>query len=434
LVLSRDPNYGRWHGMRKARIFGRLLGVQGMVVGDVRTELDVAGDEVLVASVRVAAGLAGRCPTCRRRCPGYDAGVGVRRWRTLDTVVTRTFLEAAAPRVECPEHGVVVALVPWARPGAKCTYLLEDTCAWLAKNMALSAVAEFLRLSWRTVASIVARVVADLTGKTDQLDGLARIGIDEISYRKGHRYLTCVVDHDTGRLVWAHEGRNKETLRLFFQQLGAVRSAGLTHVSADGAEWIHSVVAEYAPQALICLDPFHVVAWGMKALDKVRHRTLAASGEKDRNARWAVVKNPGAPRGARSYPRCSRERLEVISLGPMTYPDAERRRGQQHVRQLMTVSRYRNGAPGDPCDKAKAVLLESQFPAMQFDFRRKIPDTDAASCPGFLGWPGQPPGAGRCPMRVFKGTKRTPKSRCYVRPGRTWDRLLGASPMATECP
>jgi transposase len=279
--------------MRKARIFGRLLGVQGMVVGDVRTELDAAGDEVLVASVRVAAGLAGRCPTCRRRCPGYDAGVGVRRWRTLDTVVTRTFLEAAAPRVECPEHGVVVALVPWARPGAKCTYLLEDTCAWLAKNMALSAVAVFLRLSWRTVASIVARVVADLTGKTDQLDGLARIAIDEISYRKGHRYLTCVVDHDTGRLVWAHEGRNKETLRLFFQQLGAVRSAGLTHVSADGAEWIHSVVAEYAPQALICLDPFHVVAWGMKALDKVRHRTLAAAGEKDRNARWAVVKNPG---------------------------------------------------------------------------------------------------------------------------------------------
>jgi transposase len=169
---------------------------------------------------------------------------------------------------------------------------LEDTCAWLAKNMALTAVTVFLRLSWRTVAAIVARVVQDLTGKTDQLDGLTRIGIDEISYRKGHRYLTCVVDHDTGRLVWAHEGRNKDTLTLFFDALGTTRSALLTHVSADGAEWIHAVVRQKAPQAAICLDPFHVVMWGTKALDKVRRRTLEHAGDRDRNARWAVVKNP----------------------------------------------------------------------------------------------------------------------------------------------
>ena len=75
--------------------------------------------------------------------------------------------------------------------------------------------------------------------------------------RKGHRYLTCVVDHDTGRLVWAHEGRNKDTLTLFFDALGPTRSALLTHVSADGAEWIHAVVREKAPQAAICLDPFY---------------------------------------------------------------------------------------------------------------------------------------------------------------------------------
>ena len=73
-----------------------------------------------------------------------------------------------------PRAWRLVAHVPWARPAAKSTYLLEDTCAWLVKNMALSAVAVFLRLSWRTVSGIVARVVADLTGKTDQLDGLRR--------------------------------------------------------------------------------------------------------------------------------------------------------------------------------------------------------------------------------------------------------------------
>src|SRR5664279_3580971 len=210
--------------MRKTRVFGQLMGVQGMVIGDVTMQPDPDGDgEVLVVSVRPDARSGGRCAQCRRSCPGYDAGVGTRRWRTVDTGTTRTFLEAAAPRVQCPEHGVLVAHVPWARPGAKCTYLLEDTCAWLAKNMALTAVTVFLRLSWRTVAAIVARVVQDLTGKIDQLDGLTRIGIDEISYRKGHRYLTCVVDHDTGRLVWAREGRNKDTLSSFFQDLGGVQ-------------------------------------------------------------------------------------------------------------------------------------------------------------------------------------------------------------------
>ena len=279
--------------MRKARVFGQLLRVQGMVIQDVTVQVDPGGgDEVLVVSVRPDARSAGRCATCRRPCPGYDCGVGTRRWRTVDTGTTRTFLQAAAPRVRCPEHGVLVAHVPWARPGAKCTYLLEDTCAWLVKNMVLSAVAVFLRLSWRTVSGIVARVVADLTGKTDQLDGLRRIGIDEIAYRKGQRYLTCVVDHDTGRLVWAREGRNKDTLSRFFQDLGESRSAVLTHVSADGAEWIHAVVREYAPQAVLCLDPFHVVAWVTKALDKVRRRTLDQAGGGDRNDRWAVIKNP----------------------------------------------------------------------------------------------------------------------------------------------
>lgn len=280
--------------MRKARVFGQLLNVQHMVVQDVAFEAEPGGDgQVLVVSVRPDAGAAGRCPTCRKRCPGYDSGSGTRRWRTSDIGATRTFLQAAAPRVECAEHGVGVAHVPWARPGAKCTYLLEDTCTWLAKHMALTAVTVLLRLSWRTVAAIIARVVAELAGRSDPLQCLRRIGIDEISYRKGQRYLLCVVDHDTGRLVWARPGRNQDTLRAFFDDLGAERSGQLTHVSADGADWIHSVVAERAPAAVLCLDAFHVVKWATEALDKVRRRTLAAAGITDRNVRWAVLKNPG---------------------------------------------------------------------------------------------------------------------------------------------
>jgi transposase len=146
-------------------------------------------DEVLVLRVRAKAAQAGRCSRCLAVRPGYDAGGGLRRWRTLDVGTMKTYLEASVPRVACPEHGVVVAHVPWARPGAKHTWLFEDTCAWLAAHTALSVLTVFLRIAWRTVAGIVTRVVADGRATNDLLEGLSRIGIDEIAYRKGHRYL-----------------------------------------------------------------------------------------------------------------------------------------------------------------------------------------------------------------------------------------------------
>jgi transposase len=152
----------------------------------------------------------------------------------------------------------------------------------------------------------VIRVVAEMAGRSDRLQGLRRIGIDEISYRKGQRYLLCVVDHDTGRLVWAGKGRNAATLRGFFDLLGEARSTQLSHVSADGAEWIHDVVAERAPQAVRCLDAFHIVAWATTALDAVRRgmwNQLRARGKADqakelKGTRWALLKNPANQTGA----------------------------------------------------------------------------------------------------------------------------------------
>jgi transposase len=285
--------------VRTARVWRRLLGVEHTVIESVELEGDGA-EEVLVARVRPTRARCSRCSRCGRRCRGYDAGDGRRRWRALDVGPVRAYLEADAPRVACAEHGVVVAAVPWARPGARCTTGFEDTCAWLAAHAAASVVATLLRVTWRTVTAIVTRVVADLAERTDRLDGLRRLGIDEIAHRKGQRYLTVVIDHDTGRMVWAGKGRDAATLRAFFDALGAERAAQLTHVSADGAEWIHTVVAERAPQAVVCLDPFHVVAWATKALDMVRREMwneLRRTGRAEQAAtlkgsRWALVKNP----------------------------------------------------------------------------------------------------------------------------------------------
>lgn len=218
----------------------------------------------------------------------------------MDWGTTMVYLEAEVARVSCPEHGVVVAHVPWARPRARHTYAFEDTVAWLTARAAASVVAELLRTTWRAVQAIVERVVTERAGKTDLLAGLRRIGIDEIAYRKGQRYLTCVVDHDTGRLVWAAQGRNSETILAFFDALGAERAKDLTHVSSDGAEWIHTPVKTRAPQAVLCLDPFHIVQWATDAVDKVRRglwNALRGTGHTDaagevKGTRWVVLKNP----------------------------------------------------------------------------------------------------------------------------------------------
>ena len=134
-------------------------------------------------------------------------------------------LEAEAPRVNCPAHGPTVVAVPWARHHAGHTLAFDDTVAWLAVACSKTAVCELMRIAWRTVGAIVARVWADTEKRVDRFAGLRRIGIDEISYKRHHKYLTVVVDHDSGRLVWAAPGRDTATLRRFFDALGAALCA-----------------------------------------------------------------------------------------------------------------------------------------------------------------------------------------------------------------
>lgn len=242
----------------------------------------------------------GRCGVCGRRCPGYDQGEGRRRWRALDLGTVKAYLEADSPRVKCRRHGVVVAQVPWARHSAGHTYAFDDTCAWLASHCSKSAVVALLRIAWRTVGSIVARVVADARERTDLFVSLSRIGIDEIAYKRGHKYLTVVVDHDSGRLVWAAPGHNKKTLASFFELLGDEQCQAIRLVSCDGAEWITELVAWRCPAAEVCLDPFHVVKWATAALDDVRREVWNAARRRGqralarqlKGARFALWKNP----------------------------------------------------------------------------------------------------------------------------------------------
>lgn len=251
--------------MRPLRVWTKLLGLRRTEVEEV--EFDES-DGLVVVSVRPRAREPDRCPHCRRRCPG--PGGGGRRWRALDLATTLCFLEADAPRVNCRRHGVVVAAVPWARHDAGFTRSFEDQTAWLAVHTNRTAVSELMRIAWRTAGWICERVMADAQAQRDLLAGLKRLGIDEISVRKGQRYLTAVIDHDTGRLVWAHPGRDKQTVYKFLDRLGKDRCEEIQLMSCDIADSITIPVAERCLNAEVCLDPFHVVKLSTDALDDVR--------------------------------------------------------------------------------------------------------------------------------------------------------------------
>ncbi len=291
--------------MRNASVWQRVLGLVSTVIEGIVFDEEA---DVIVVSVRPRKGSRRRCGRCGRRAPWYDRGGGRRRWRGLDLGTVRVLLEADAPRVSCPADGVTVVQVPWARHDAGHTRAFDDTVAWLAVQCSKTAVVELMRVAWRSVGAIVSRVADDATAGVDRLEGLRRIGIDEISYKKGHRYLTVVVDHDTRRLVWAAPGRDRATLNGFFELLGEQRAARITHVSADAAEWIAHVVAARCPNAIVCADPFHIVAWATEALDEVRREAW-------NDARAVARREPKLSRGrppAGTPPRPGHQRAQTL--------------------------------------------------------------------------------------------------------------------------
>jgi len=190
------------------------------------------------------------------------------------------WLQAEIRRLECPTCGVRTEVVPWARPGARQTREFENTVAWLTQRADKSTVARFMRCAWETVDRIVGRVVADHLDDT-RLDGLVHLGVDEISYRKGHRYLTVVVDHDTGRVVWIAEGRTTTALLGFYDALGPERRAQIRAVSMDMTSIYRSATEQAVPHAVICLDPFHIMKWVNEALDRVYSATPRADFDRE---------------------------------------------------------------------------------------------------------------------------------------------------------
>lgn len=269
----------------------------------------------------------GRCGRCGELASFYDRGGGERRWRHVDVGFATCVLIASTPRVDCPEHGPTVAAVPWARHDSAFTRAFEDLVVHDAIVGNKQAAADRYGVSWRAVNNMCVRVATEALGRVELLDGLVAIAIDEVKYKKGQRYLTVVCDHVTGKVVWAAKGRSKDTVNEFFDALDDERSARLQFVTADGASWIRDVVAERAPDAIVCLDTFHVVSWATDALDEVRRgewNELRGSGAAEaakalKGLRFLLLRNwehlTGAQRGViRDLQRANRRMFRAWQL------------------------------------------------------------------------------------------------------------------------
>ena len=291
--------------MRATTAFNKMLAIPGA---------DVAGVQFSPAGIVVVLRRRGR----RLRCPcGWSTRAvydrTTRRWRHLDLGAARLLLQAEIRRLSCRACGRVrTETVPWARPAARFTRDFEDVVAYLAQRTDKTTITRLLRCSWEAVAAIVTRVVADHLDDA-RLDGLYRIGIDDVSYRKGHRYLTVVADHDRqGAVVWAAEGKSSATLEGFFDTLGAERTAQLVAASMDLHGAYAKVTRARAPHARVCADPFHIIKLANAAVDEVRraawNSTRRAAGvtrpgplarvrqdpaaQLVKYTRWALLKDP----------------------------------------------------------------------------------------------------------------------------------------------
>lgn len=275
--------------MRITTVFRRLLGVISTSVEDV-----VLKGKELVVDVKPR-WRRPRCPECGEVGTIHETREP-RFWRDLAFGETVTLLRYAARRVTCDDCGVHVEAVPWAAPKSRFTRRMEELVAYLAQQMSKTAVCKLAGIDWRTVGTVVERIIGEKLDPT-RLDDLTVIGVDELSFRRHHNYVTVVVDHVRQRIVWVGEGKSSETLGQFFTALGPSRAKQLTHVTMDLSAAYRSSVTKHAPQAELVFDRFHIQRLASDAVDAVRRAEMRATETTEdaksiKGTRWALLKSP----------------------------------------------------------------------------------------------------------------------------------------------
>lgn len=270
----------------------RVLRLQGLVVLGGYAEPN--GKEAVI-KVRRRSHAKPRCAV--HRCVlGGELKATTHRWRHLDFAGCPVYLEAPVREGRCSQcNGRRNEGVPWASHRAKHTKAFDRRVARLVQLADKTAVSELARVSWSTVGEIVERVVAE-ADLGDPLEDLVGITVDEVSHKRGHRYITVVTNLETGKVVWTGEGKSAETLGKFFDVLGPERSAKLEVVAIDMSIAYTNAVQAWAPNADIVYDRFHVMKLLCDAVDEVRRSEcgqLEGAARKElKGTRFALLRNP----------------------------------------------------------------------------------------------------------------------------------------------
>ena len=237
------------------------------------------------------------CSGCGKPAPGYDRQPA-RRFEFVPLWQIAVYFVYAMRRVNCPRCGVKVEQVPWCDGKNHLTTTYRWFLAGWAKRLSWKGVADAFGTTWQNVFRSVKHAVS-WGLKHRNLDGIESIGVDEVQWQKGHKYLTLVYQIDDGskRLLWIGKDRTTKTFLRFFRMLGKERSSRLKFVCSDMWKPYLKVIAKKAGDAIHVLDRFHIMQKMNKAIDEVRAgeaRQLKADGYEEvlKHSRWCLLKRP----------------------------------------------------------------------------------------------------------------------------------------------
>jgi transposase len=283
--------------MQLKTILNRVQKFKSFTYGEVHWDEMQNGETALLVEVLPRRNSRPICSGCKRVGPGYDR-LQPRQFEFVPLWGIAVFLVYMMRRVNCSSCGVKVESVPWAEGKHTLTKAYMQFLAAWARRLSWQEVARTFRTSWEKVFHAVEWIV-DWGLAQRALTGIRAIGVDEILWQKGHKYLTVVyqIDHHCKRLLWVGKDRTRKTLLGFFRQFGKERSAQLVFICSDMWKPYLAVVAKKASQALHVLDRFHIVMHMNKAIDKVRAqeaRELKAKGREPilKHSRWCLLKRP----------------------------------------------------------------------------------------------------------------------------------------------
>ena len=282
--------------MQLKTILNRVHKFKSFVYGQIRWGL-IDGKPALLVEVFPRSNGRAICSGCSQPRPGYDT-LELRTFEFVPLWGIAVFLLYIMRRIDCPQCGVKVESVPWAEGKHTMTLAYMQFLAGWARRLSWQEVARAFGTSWEKVYRSVEWIVSWGLAHRD-LSGVTSIGVDEILWQKGHKYLTVVyqIDSHCRRLIWVGKDRTIRSLLSFFREFGKERSAQLRFICSDMWKPYLKVIAKKAAQALHVLDRFHIAMHLNKAIDEVRAdeaRRMKSEGHDPilKHSRWCLLKRP----------------------------------------------------------------------------------------------------------------------------------------------